>query len=65
VLYAAETGAARAVLQVREDNARAIGIYLNAGMRVTRRMENHYPTGCPTALEMELVLAAPAAGGAA
>lgn len=65
VLYAAETGAARAVLQVREDNARAIGIYLNAGMRVTRRMENHYPTGCPTALEMELVLSSASSAGAA
>ena len=65
VLYAAETGAARAVLQVREDNARAIGIYLGAGMRVTRRLESHYPTGCPTALEMEIVLSAGLAGGAA
>jgi ribosomal-protein-alanine N-acetyltransferase len=65
VLYAAETGAARAVLQVREDNARAIGIYQGAGLRVTRRLESHYPTGCPTALEMEIVLsAASAAEGA-
>lgn len=66
VLYARERGSRRAVLQVREDNARAIGIYLAAGLRVTRRMENHYPTGCSTALEMEIVLAsAPAAAGAA
>jgi len=66
LLYAREAGAARAVLQVREDNARAIDIYLAAGMRVTRRMENHYPTGCPTAMEMEMVLGSPsAAPGAA
>lgn len=54
IRYAAESGAARAVLQVREDNHRAIGIYLAAGLCVTRRMEDHYPTGCPTALEMQI-----------
>lgn len=64
LLYAHETGASRAVLHVRADNARAIELYLAAGLRVSRRIENHYATGCRAALEMQIVFAAhaPAAG---
>lgn len=64
LLYANETGASRAVLHVREDNARAIAVYLAAGLHVSRRIENHYETGCRAALQMEIVCGAhaPAAG---
>jgi ribosomal-protein-alanine N-acetyltransferase len=65
MLYAAQAGAPRVTLQVREDNARAIAIYQGAGLRVARRMENHYPTGCPTGLQMQIDLSPTLAGGAA